>query len=76
MRSSQTYWYNLSTQSVIQADERPSEDCLGPFGSAAEAQDSPAVLVEYARAWLDSEESEPFREMAAELDDGADYTYD
>ena len=54
----------------------PPRTTFGPFGSAAEAQDSPAVLVEYARAWLDSEESEPFREMAAELDDGADYTYD
>lgn len=30
-----------------------------PRGSLAE--DSPAVLVEYARAWLDSEESERFR---------------
>lgn len=72
MRATQTYWYNLTTQSVVQADERPAEDCLGPFGSAAEAEDSPAVLVEYARAWLDSEDSEPFRAMAAELDDDTD----
>ncbi|WP_394279721.1 hypothetical protein [Microbacterium sp.] len=69
---SQTYWYNLSTQSVIQDDERPSEDCLGPFGSAAEAEDSPAILIEYARSWLESDESEPFRQMAAEADDGVD----
>ncbi|MCK6081669.1 hypothetical protein KZX37_07375 [Microbacterium sp. EYE_5] len=69
---SQTYWYNLSTQSVVRDDERPSEDCLGPFATAAEAEDSPAILVEYARTWLESEESAPYREMAAELDDDVD----
>jgi len=72
MRKSQSYWYSLSTQSVERADERPAEDSLGPFASAEEAEDSPAVLLEHARAWLESEESEPFREMAAELDDGTD----
>ncbi|MDJ1112834.1 hypothetical protein [Microbacterium dauci] len=72
MTTSQTYWYNLSTQTVVRDDERPSEDCLGPFGSAAEAEESPAVLIEYARSWLESEESEPYREMAADLDDGTD----
>lgn len=71
MSSGQPYWYNLSTQAVVRADERPSEDAMGPFGSAAEAEDSPAVLLEHARAWLESEESERFREMA-EGDDGVD----
>lgn len=73
MSGSQPYWYNLSTQAVVRADERPSEDTLGPFGSAEEAEESPAVLLEHARAWLASEESEPYREMAAEADDGTDY---
>ena len=73
MTPSQTYWYNLSTQTVVRGDTRPSDDCLGPFATAAEAEDSPAVLVEYARTWLESEESAPFREMAAEADDAADY---
>ncbi|MBO0981418.1 hypothetical protein [Microbacterium sp. SD291] len=67
------YWYSLSTQSVVVADERPSEDVIGPFSSAAEAEDSPATLLEHARAWLESEESEPFRESAAEADDSTDY---
>lgn len=67
------YWYNLTTQSVVLADERPGDDVIGPFASAAEAQDSPAVLVEYARAWLASDESEPYRAMASENDDSADY---
>lgn len=68
------YWYNLSTQSVVVADERPSEDTIGPFATAAEAEESPAVLIEHARAWLESEESEPFREMAAaQGDDPSDY---
>lgn len=71
MSSGQPYWYNLTTQSVLRADERPSEDAIGPFGSAAEAEESPAVLVEYARAWLESEESEPFRALA-EGDDADD----
>jgi hypothetical protein len=69
MSGSQPYWYNLSTQSVERADERPSEDTIGPFGSAAEAEESPAVLLEYARAWLESEESEPFRALAEDADD-------
>jgi len=73
MRESQSYWYNLTTQSVQRADERPSEDTLGPFATAEEAEDSPAVLLEYARTWLESEESEKFRELAAESDDGADF---
>ena len=69
MSGSQPYWYNLSTQSVERADERPSDDTIGPFGSAQEAEDSPAVLLEHARAWLESEESERFREMAEGADD-------
>lgn len=72
MAPSQTYWYNLTSQTVVRDDERPSEDCIGPFATAQEAEESPAVLVEYARAWLDSEESEPYRAMAAEADDAAD----
>lgn len=72
MSGGQPYWYNLTTQSVERANERPSEDTIGPFGTAAEAEESPAVLLEHARAWLESEESEPFREMAAEGDDGID----
>lgn len=71
MSGTQSYWYNLSTQSVERADERPSEDTIGPFATAAEAEESPAVLLEHARAWLESEESERFREMA-EGDDSAD----
>ena len=67
------YWYTLSTQSVVRADERPTEDSIGPFSTAAEAEDSPALLIEHARAWLESEESQPYREMAAEADESADY---
>ncbi|AZS37693.1 hypothetical protein ABC304_09125 [Microbacterium sp. 1P10UB] len=64
MSGGQAYWYNLSTQAVERADARPSEDTLGPFASAAEAEDAPALFLEHARAWLESEESERFREMA------------
>ena len=39
------YWYNLTTQSVQQADERPSDDTNGPFATIEEAEDSPATLV-------------------------------
>jgi hypothetical protein len=66
--SGQPYWYNLTSQSVERSDERP-EDAIGPFGSAAEAEESPALLIEHARAWLESEESERFREMAEGDDD-------
>lgn len=72
MSEAQSYWYHLTTQSVVQAKDRPSDDTIGPFATAAEAEDSPAVLLEHARAWLESEESEPFRAMAAEADDDPD----
>lgn len=71
MSGGQPYWYNLTTQSVQRANDRPSEDTIGPFDTAVEAEESPAVLLEHARAWLESEESERFREMA-EGDDGVD----
>ncbi|GAB3278019.1 hypothetical protein B5M43_003845 [Microbacterium sp. MEC084] len=72
MSGAQTYyWYNLRTQLVERADERPSDEVLGPFATAQEAEESPAVLIEHARAWLESEESEPYRAMA-ENDDSAD----
>lgn len=60
------YWYNLTTQSVQQADERPSDDTIGPFATIEEAEDSPATLVMYAQAWLDSEAFEPYRAAAEE----------
>lgn len=63
MSDSQSYWYNLTSQAVERAETRPSEDTIGPFASAAEAEDSPALLLEHARAWLESEESEPFRAL-------------
>lgn len=62
------YWYNLSTQSVQQADERPSEDTIGPFSTAEEAEQSPAILIEHARAWLSSEEGERFAAMVESED--------
>lgn len=73
MSGTQSYWYNLSSQTVSRADERPSEDCLGPFATAEEAEDSPGVLLAHARAWLDSEESEKYRAMAEESGDDTDY---
>lgn len=72
MTPSHSYWYDLTTQSVSRDDARPSESCIGPFSTAQEAEESPAVLIEHARAWLESDESAPFRELAAELDDGTD----
>jgi hypothetical protein len=72
MSDSQSYWYNLTSQSVERAEARPSEDTIGPFATAAEAEESPAVLLEHARAWLDSEESEPFRALL-EGEDGAEF---
>ena len=70
MSGSQSYWYNLRTQAVETADERPSDEVIGPFATAQEAEDSPALLIEHARAWLESDESEPYRAMA-ENDDTA-----
>lgn len=49
-----------------QAAERPSDDTIGPFATIEEAEDSPATLVTYAQAWLDSEAFEPYRAAAEE----------
>lgn len=73
MSPSQSYWYNLSTQTVVQADERPSEDTIGPFATSEEAEDSPGVLLAHARAWLESPESEQFRAMAEEAGEDTEY---
>lgn len=62
----QPYWYNLTSGLVERSDERPSEDALGPFTTAQEAEESPTLLFEHAKAWLESEESEPYRRMAEE----------
>lgn len=68
--AAQTYWYNLTTGLVERNDERPSEDTLGPFATAQEAEESPALLLAHATAWLESEESEQYRDMAEESDSG------
>ena len=67
--ATQTYWYNLSTGLVERHDQRPSEDTIGPFATAQEAEDSPAQLLAHAQAWLSSDESEEFRRMAEENGD-------
>lgn len=64
MSGAQSYWYNLRTQSVERADERPSDEVIGPFATAQEAEESPGVLIEHARAWLESEEGERYLSMA------------
>lgn len=60
------YWYNLTTQSVQQAAERPSDEHHRPLRDHRRGGGFAWSLVTYAQAWLDSEAFEPYRAAAEE----------
>ncbi|WP_408898008.1 hypothetical protein ACJ5H2_02615 [Nocardioides sp. R1-1] len=59
-----SYWYDVGSGQVIQADSREGDGWLGPFGTADEAEEAPATFIAHAQAWLDSEEGQRYLEMA------------
>lgn len=66
MKNSKSYWYDVATGQVVQANERENEAWLGPFGTADEAEEAPATFIAYAQEWLGSEDGQRYLEMARE----------
>lgn len=52
---SEKYWYNLTTGQVEHGFESPAIDRAGPFDTAEEAANAPALLRERSRAWAEEE---------------------
>lgn len=52
------YWYNTLTQEVEKGRQSPSPYRLGPFASAEEAADAPAVVKRRAEAWAAEDEAD------------------
>ena len=57
-QNSEKYWYNLVTGEVERGFESPAIDRAGPFDTAEEAANAPALLRERSRAWADEESRE------------------
>lgn len=56
--ASEKYWYNLKTGQVEQGYESPAIDRAGPFDTADEAANAPAVLAARSRAWAEEDAAE------------------
>jgi hypothetical protein len=52
------FWYNLSTGQVERGFESPAVDRAGPFATAEEAAQAPALLAKRSRAWAEDEARE------------------
>lgn len=52
---SQKYWYNLNTGQVERGFESPMADRAGPFDTAEEAANAPALLRERSLDWDEDE---------------------
>ncbi|GAA2524274.1 hypothetical protein GCM10009860_00050 [Microbacterium mitrae] len=52
------YWYNTLTQEVEKGRQSPSPYRLGPFATAAEAADAPAVVKRRSEAWAAEDEAD------------------
>lgn len=52
------YWYNLSTGEVEHGFASPVIDRAGPFDTAEEAANAPALLRERSRQWAEDDERE------------------
>jgi hypothetical protein len=61
---SRSYWFDVASGQVVQAESRESDAWLGPFGTVEEAQEAPATFIAHARAWLDSDEGRRYLQMA------------
>lgn len=53
--SEEKFWYNLTTHAVERGFESPAIDRAGPFDTAEEAANAPALLAARSRAWADED---------------------
>ena len=49
------YWYNLTTGTVEFGFESPTIDRAGPFDTAEEAANAPALIAARSRAWAEED---------------------
>jgi hypothetical protein len=49
------YWYNLSTGEVERGFASPAIDRAGPFDTAEEAANAPALLKQRSRQWAEDD---------------------
>lgn len=59
-----SYWYDVATGRVLSADARDSDVWLGPFSTAAEAEEAPQTFIAHASAWLNSEQGQHYLALA------------
>jgi hypothetical protein len=52
---SEKYWYNLTTGQVERGFVSPAVDRAGPFDTAEEAANAPALMRERSRAWAEDD---------------------
>lgn len=52
------FWFNLITGAVERGMQSPAVDRAGPFDTAEEAAQAPAIMKERARAWAEDEARE------------------
>jgi hypothetical protein len=52
------YWFNIRTKQVEVGLKSSSEDRIGPFESAAEAENAEAIVRARSQAWAEQERQE------------------
>ncbi len=58
MSETPKYWFNIRTKQVELGLRSSSEDRIGPFESAAEAENAEAIVRARAQAWAEQEREE------------------
>ena len=58
MSDAPKYWFNTRTKQVEHGLKSSSEDRIGPFDSAAEAENAEAIVKARAQAWAEQEREE------------------
>ena len=58
MSETPKYWFNIRTKQVELGLRSSSEDRIGPFDSAAEAENAEAIVRARAQAWAEQEREE------------------
>ena len=58
MSDAPKYWFNIRTKQVEHGLKSSSEDRIGPFESAAEAENAEAIVKARSQAWEEQEREE------------------
>ena len=58
MSDAPKYWFNIRTKQVEHGLKSSSEDRIGPFESATEAENAEAIVKARSQAWAEQEREE------------------